>query len=136
MTEPVAEGGCLCGEIRFKATGEPIVKVYCHCRDCRRASGSPVTAFAAYPNGKADFIQGMPRVCHSSPGVRRSFCSKCGASVSYETDRIPGTIYLCSSLFDDPEKFEPEAHGWVEQRIGWLRLEDDLPGYEGTSQPQ
>lgn len=135
MTESSAEGGCLCGGIRFRVIGEPIVKAYCHCRDCRRASGAPVVAFAAYSDDKIEFVRGTPKVYSSSPGVRRSFCGDCGASLSYEADRLHDMVYLYSGLFDEPERFEPEVHGWIEQRISWLHLDDDLPRYEGTSRP-
>jgi hypothetical protein len=37
-------GGCMCGNIRYECTAEPIVMGNCHCRDCQRATG---TAFAA-----------------------------------------------------------------------------------------
>ena len=45
-------GGCRCGAIRFEAAGEPVHISYCHCGDCRRASGAPLTAFIGF--GAAD----------------------------------------------------------------------------------
>jgi len=38
------EGGCLCGGVRFRVKGKLGPAAYCHCQQCRRASGS---AFAA-----------------------------------------------------------------------------------------
>ena len=33
-------GGCLCGDVRFKLTAEPMYVQACHCLDCQRISGS------------------------------------------------------------------------------------------------
>jgi hypothetical protein len=44
------EGGCLCGAVRFVATGEPESVAWCHCQSCRKHSGAPVSVFAAFKN--------------------------------------------------------------------------------------
>ena len=42
------EGGCLCGAVRFVATGQPKGVYWCHCQSCRKHSGAPVSVFVAY----------------------------------------------------------------------------------------
>ena len=42
------EGGCLCGAVRFLATGQPKGVYWCHCQSCRRHSGAPVSVFVAF----------------------------------------------------------------------------------------
>ena len=42
------EGGCMCGAVRFVATGEPIGVAWCHCQSCRKHSGAPVSVFVAF----------------------------------------------------------------------------------------
>lgn len=131
-----AAGGCRCGAIRLRASGQPISVIYCHCRDCRRSSGAPVSLFAGYRTGQVETERGTPKGYASSPGINRSFCAGCGTPLSYEDERLEGEVYLHVGIFDDPEPFEPEAHGWISRKLPWFDLRDDLPGYEESSVPR
>ena len=42
-------GGCLCGALRFIASGKPYRVGLCHCLDCRKHHGAPFHASAIYP---------------------------------------------------------------------------------------
>jgi hypothetical protein len=42
------DGGCLCGAVRFHATGTPRGVFWCHCQSCRRHSGAPVSVFVGF----------------------------------------------------------------------------------------
>lgn len=134
--EPVATGSCLCGEFGFMARGEPLCSVYCHCVDCRRSSGAPVSMLVGYGAQEVEFTGSEPRKYRSSKFVTRAFCGTCGGTVSYEDERLPGEIYLYVGLFDAPETFIPLAHSWHSQAVGWLRIDDELPRHEKGSRPR
>lgn len=131
----ISKGRCRCGEVRIRARGRPEAVVYCHCRDCRRSSGAPVSLFVGYRTEQVE-RRGEPKVYESSPGVRRSFCLECGSPISYEDERLPGKVYFHTGVFDEPEKFEPRAHSWFSQRLWWLDLRDDLLRYRESSVPR
>ena len=59
--EMFAGGGCRCGAVGVTVYGEPRVVVYCHCEDCRRSSGAPVSVFAGYPAERLE-VRGAPKV--------------------------------------------------------------------------
>ncbi len=109
---------------------------YCHCKDCRRWSGAPVSVLVGYRVGQVEIKRGAPRVYESSPGVTRSFCGECGASLFYEDRRLPGEIYVAVGAFDEPERFEPDVHSWASQRLPWLDIEDGLLWKEKSSRPR
>jgi hypothetical protein len=135
-TRGAAQGGCRCGAVAVRAVGDPTIVVYCHCRDCRRSSGAPVSLFAGYRSEQVEFTGSEPTPFESSPGVHRSFCGRCGTPISFEDEGLPGETYLPVGIFDDPEAFEPEAHDWVSRRLGWFDVSDGLPRHAESSIPR
>ena len=136
MSGRVEEGGCQCGAVRIRVREEPTTVVYCHCRDCRKANGAPVSLFVGYLAEQIETQRGTPRSYESSPGVRRSFCGECGSPLSYEDERLPGEIHIPVGVFDDPEVFEPGAHSWASQQLSWFELGDDLHRHPRSSRPR
>lgn len=129
-------GGCRCGAVRLIAVGEPDAVAYCHCGDCRKSNGAPVSLFVAYAAERTVLDRGTPKVYESAPGVRRSFCGDCGTPLFYEDERLPGEVYVHIGVFDAPESFEPQAHSWFSRKLPWLNLRDDLPRHEMSSHPR
>ena len=126
-------GGCLCGAIRYTATGAPKGAGYCHCRSCRRHTGAPLVAFAVFSADQVDWPSGERARYQSSPGIFRAFCRECGASLSFE-GRFGGEdlVELHISTLDDPEAFPPQEHTHYKERISWLHVDDDLPKFPGS----
>lgn len=139
MTAPTDEthrGRCLCGALTFTAEGAPLAVSYCHCRDCRRATGAPVSVFAGFTEARVRMQGAEPRIRESSPGVRRAFCGTCGTPLFYADHRLPGELFLTVGVFDHPERLAPARHAWVSQQLPWLRLADDLPRHAQYSRPR
>lgn len=122
----MARGHCLCGRLSFEATGEPRWVSYCHCASCRRHCGSPVACFLNFERSAVVF-RGERATFHSSPGVTRSHCARCGTPIGYETEKRAGEIDLYLNAFDEPQAFEPEGHVFFAERIPWFDTRDELP---------
>jgi hypothetical protein len=122
MAEPTLTGRCLCGGVRFEAIGEPVWVAWCHCGSCRRAAGTPVTAYAGYPAAMVRFTAGSPTLFASSPGVERGFCARCGSSISFVGERWPGEIHLHLGCFEDVADLVPTDEAYAEERLPWVHL--------------
>lgn len=118
------EGGCLCGQLRYRATGQPASPFYCHCRMCQRAAGAPVTAWANFAAAEVRFTGEMTRY-ESSPGTRRCFCPRCGSSVAAMVDGDP-MIDISIPTLDEPERVPPRHHDWTSSQLPWLWIDDGL----------
>jgi hypothetical protein len=107
----IYEGGCLCGDVRMAATGEPYRVGLCHCLDCRKHSGSLFFAAAIFPQD-AVTVAGETR---SFAG--RHFCMRCGSSVF---SRYADEIEVHLGTFDAPDQFTPTYECWTVRREGWV----------------
>jgi hypothetical protein len=123
-------GGCLCSAVWYMTEGEPVMRAFCHCPSCRLATGAPVVAWALFPQDAFRITRGELAVYESSPGVRRGFCGRCGTTLSFEADYVPGLIDVTIATFGDPAGLVPQMHVWHRHRLGWVVLADDLPRHE------
>jgi hypothetical protein len=86
MAEPrIRTGGCACGQLTFKTTGEPKRVGLCHCMTCRKISGAPFNAFVIYPVDQVT-ITGETKTWSATPESERCFCATCGSQV-FDRDR-------------------------------------------------
>ena len=123
-------GRCLCRAVTY-AFDEPVKWVsHCHCESCRRNTSSPFTTFVSVPRRAFRFTGSAPAVYESSPGVRRSFCARCGAPVAYETDSLPDEIHVYLAALDDASRLAPQNHDFFAEKVPWVTLGDDLPRHE------
>jgi hypothetical protein len=123
------EGGCHCGAVRYAIAGEPEGSMICHCRTCRAVSGAPVVAWISVASDAFEIVRGRAKEYVSSEGVRRQFCGRCGAQLTYaRTDDDDGVDVTTASL-DDADAFPPTHHSWLSHSIAWIRFADDLPAF-------
>ena len=121
-------GGCLCGNVRFVATGKPYRVGLCHGLDCRKHHGAVVFAAAMYPQ-EAGSITGETREYK-----RRHFCPTCGSPFfSLGEDEVE--VHL--GALDQPDQFEPTYECWAVRRESWLPPTPRIKRYdrdrEGTT---
>ncbi|MGI2032899.1 GFA family protein [Rhizobium panacihumi] len=128
-------GGCRCGAIRFEATAAPIYASYCHCGDCRRASGAPVAAFVGFLAADVRFEDASAATYGTAP-VKRSFCGTCGAPIAYTDERLSDRIFFMLGAMDAPENYPPRVHGYVHEQLPFFHVDDGLPRMETMTVPR
>jgi hypothetical protein len=122
MSDVEHTGRCLCGAIRYRATAGPKWIANCHCESCRRATGAPLTTYAGFVAKVFAFVAGQPKRFHSSPGVTRTFCGRCGSPLTYEGARWPGEVHVLIGTMDRPEHFPPARDAFAEEKLPWVPL--------------
>ena len=122
-------GGCLCGDIRFEISNAPQFVEYCHCRTCRKAVGAPVVTWALVAQEDFELLKGELNGYASSEGVERTFCGRCGTSMTYFAVQDRGILGVSTAAVDDPDALPPDVHVWRSGRVSWFETADELPRY-------
>ena len=129
----MSEGGCLCGRLRYRVSGEPVAATLCHCGDCRRASGGTNVAWAVFEQENFEWLSSKPADFSSSPGIHWGHCPRCHALVTYRRAGRPEHLDIATATLDDPDAFPPAVEIWVTEKIGWETLHPDLPKRDRSS---
>ena len=129
-------GGCHCGAVRYEVDGEPLHQALCHCSDCRKSSGAPMVAWAAFREEVFKVTQGEAKTINSSGASHRSFCPECGTGLYFRNaEALPGIVDIQTVTLDDPEAFPPQAHIQVAERLDWMKEAHTLPAFERFPSP-
>ena len=119
MTEQKHTGGCMCGEIRFEAKSPPNPSTVCYCEYCRHAAGAISVAWLTFRAEDFVFTKGNPSSYASSPGVARTFCPKCGTSLTYTNASRKSEIDVTTGSMDHPETYPPSGIVLLSHKVPW-----------------
>ena len=127
------KGGCLCGAVRYQWVGESVSASYCHCLDCRKATGGPYTVGVGVDAAGLTICSGTPKgytkIADSGRQITRQFCPECGSPLLTKGEVLPGKVWIKAGSLDDPELIQPKYQSWMRMAVSWAYLDRDLLGY-------
>lgn len=109
------EGGCLCGAVRYRIA-RVRTAFFCHCTQCRRASGANALPWASVARADFALTAGALRLYASSPGVTRGFCGACGSPILFDKAGEDAVDITLGTL-DAPDRVPPTYHLWVDSEL-------------------
>lgn len=127
------EGGCNCGAVRYRLSGDPITVAVCHCANCRRQSGSAfsvnvvVGGDAMQLTGELTTYEDLDT--ESGQPVLRQFCATCGSPIRSITATSPQIAIIKAGTADEPGRFEPAIHVWTSTALPWVDIPANLPQF-------
>ena len=128
MFELPATGGCRCGRFRFSFDSKPFVAYTCHCRECRKLTGSAFLTCMHIPAESLTLLKGDPacdlRQTDSGNSLITYFCNRCGENMYAMNSARPFVVTLHVGSLDKPEKVEVNAHIWLKQKLSWVEIPD------------
>ncbi|HVG49095.1 MAG TPA: GFA family protein [Rubellimicrobium sp.] len=112
-----AEGGCRCGDLRFRVTRAPLFTTACHCRGCQRMTGGAFSLTAAIPDEGFEVIAGEDVPGGADPAFGHRFCPRCLSWVWTKHPMMDGFRNVRSPMFDDPSWTRPYVETWMVEKL-------------------
>lgn len=117
---------CPCGAVKIRLSGEPVVDLYCHCRDCQRITGGGCVPYSIYPHAAVEVTEGQTFkwALKDNPRTR---CARCGTYLF--GDPAGMGIHGISAYLLPEGRFKPAMHIMCKDAL--LPVKDALPHYRG-----
>ena len=128
-------GRCLCGAVRYEFTGDAVLALNCHCRDCQRASGGASTP-ALFVLRNSLKISGSAKyydsIGESGKVISRGFCPNCGSALFGQPELMPDVISIRPGTLDDPSTFRPAIDIYTASAQPWDVMDPAIPKFSAA----
>ena len=106
-----ANGGCLCGKVRYSVSTQPSRTTVCHCKFCQRATGGAYLVEPIFDESEFAVTDGEASVYeHVSDGSGKKvvvhFCDNCGTKLYLTFERFLDFVGIYAGTLDDPNWLE------------------------------
>ena len=125
-------GSCLCGAVKYQIDAPIRAATHCHCSQCRKAHGAAFGTYTTVLKADFRFTQGADQVrtFYSSPGVARTFCQACGATLQWmELDSEFTGVAL--GTLDTALGEIAQKHIYADSKADWYAIREGLPQENG-----
>lgn len=126
------KGSCLCGGVQFEIAGAFNGFFLCHCKRCRKNSGSAHGANLFSPNAKLRWLSGEAQVkTYRVPDSRhqRAFCRECGSALP-SLHQNGALLVVPAGSLDTPLAMRPTAHIFTASRAEWDHELETAPAFD------
>ena len=130
----VLEGGCACGQVRYRLTSAPMFVHCCHCKDCQRQTGSAFVLNALIETDRVGRMDGqtashaMPTDSGRPHDVVR--CTTCQTAVWSHYGGLEKLSFVRVGTLDEPARLTPDVHIYTRSKLPWITLPAGVPAFE------
>jgi len=125
-------GSCLCGEVSFEIDGDFESFYLCHCKRCRKDTGSAHAANLFSTTAKLRWASGENKIkIYTLPSTQhiKSFCSICGSALP--NIQMEGKLLVVpAGSLNSRLSIRPNAHIFVSSKADWDKDLENIPMVE------
>lgn len=122
MTLPALpwDGGCRCGQVRFRISATPLATMVCHCTGCQRMTSSAFSLSVAVPTPGFAVTAGEPVIGGLHGDAHHLFCPWCMSWVFTRMAGLDEFVNVRATLLNDATWFEPFIETVTDEKLPWV----------------
>ena len=128
------EGGCACGEVRYRLVSDPLFTHCCHCLNCQRQTGSAFVINLLIEADRVELLAGDPQpvAVPRSGGKKQKIwrCPRCQVAV-FSQYTLRQVRFVRAGTLDDTASVSPDVHIYTRSKLPWVTLPDSVPSFAG-----
>jgi hypothetical protein len=113
------DGGCRCGQTRFRVSAPPLLAAACHCTGCQRMTASAYSLSLAVPSEGFEVTSGEPVIGGLHGASRHFFCPHCKSWMFTRPEGLDEIVNLRATMLDDHGWFVPFVEFWTREGLPW-----------------
>ena len=122
------EGGCHCGAVRYRTTGQPHTAGVCHCRYCQTRTGSAFGISVYFDADRVEILSGRLTdysfTTESGRSFTTRFCPICGTTLFWQIELFDDAIAVAGGTFDPPTFwYDIDRDIFTRTKAGFVRLD-------------
>ena len=131
MTRPCGDGGCRCGQVRFRISEAPVMTAACHCPGCQRMTASAFSLSALVPAAALEIVEGEPVIGGLHGATRHYFCPHCLSWIYTRPEGVDAFVNVRTPMLDDPSGLEPFMETMTAEKMPWATTpaSESFPGF-------
>ena len=130
-------GACLCGDVQYTLSAEPLSARICWCKDCQKFSANGL-ANIHVPSESirlSGTLSEFVSTAASGNRITRRFCPRCGTHLFANSSARPQFTVVRVGTLENPSSIRPTTNIWVDSAPAWACLDLSIESV-GRQPPQ
>lgn len=133
--EQTYEGGCTCGEVRYRMEAKPMIVHCCHCTWCQRETGASFALNAMIEADRVTLLQGKPGLIvtpsKSGEGQIICRCRNCHVAVwSNYAGAGDKVHFIRVGTLDRAHRLPPDVHIYTSTKQPWVVIPEGMRAFD------
>jgi len=131
---PGFTGSCLCGDITYEVSSDPVNMWNCHCDACRKITGASFATNVFVKEADVRITKGTPstfeNAADSGNTMTRCFCPQCGSPLFNKNSGRLGILVVRAGSIDDAGFVKPWANLYTSRALPFTHLGGEMTNFD------